>query len=103
MNRYVTDDLTNFLFDVKGENGYGDDIASRNIQRGRDHGLPSYIKYRSFCNLPEDFSDIPKKNKKILRKLYKNLNQIDLWTGGLAERKAKKWFCGRATLPMFNM
>lgn len=36
------------------------DYAAQIIQQGRDHGLPSYAKWRSFCDLPDliDFYDL---------------------------------------------
>lgn len=40
----LSQDLTEFLFP-------GVDLVARNIQRGRDHGIPSYNRFRAFCGL----------------------------------------------------
>lgn len=36
------------------------DYAAQMIQQGRDHGLPPYIKWRSYCDLPNvnEFHDL---------------------------------------------
>lgn len=67
------------------------DLAALNIQRGRDHGLPTYNSWRQYCNLSvaQNFDDIKEIRNKTLRKrlseVYKEVNQIDLFVGGILE------------------
>ncbi len=94
-NQYETDlkvnsVLRNFLFgDPTAAIRFGLDLASINIQRGRDHGLPNYNAVRKFYtgrganSFSEITSDTEKANT--LRSLYGNVNNIDLWVGMLAE------------------
>eukprot|EP00092_Neocalanus_flemingeri_P003871 GFUD01004168.1.p1 GENE.GFUD01004168.1~~GFUD01004168.1.p1 ORF type:complete len:424 (+),score=61.01 GFUD01004168.1:976-2247(+) len=87
-DRHVTKGLTDQLYNVRGLKKYGDDLASRNIQRGRDHGLPGYLRYRKFCGL-EGHDDISAANWELLKTIYDDKPEdIDLWTGGLAETHA---------------
>ncbi|UYV63418.1 PXDN [Cordylochernes scorpioides] len=65
------------------------DLAALNIQRGRDHGLPSYSRFRARCNLtlgPDLGPDIrnPALRDALLR-LYGHPDNIDLWVGGVSE------------------
>ncbi len=82
--------LRNFLFGSPSNSvRFGLDLAAINIQRGRDHGLPSYNSARRFYlgkaanSFGEISSDVTKTSK--LRSLYGNINNIDLWVGLLAE------------------
>ncbi|XP_020605845.1 thyroid peroxidase-like [Orbicella faveolata] len=67
----------------------GSDLASKNIQRGRDHGLPDYNSARKALDLRglSSFSEITKDSKTAtkIEDLYQDINDIDLWVGGLAE------------------
>ena len=78
---------------------YGFDLVALNIQRGRDHGLPSYNTYRQLCRLPKlnKFTDIllpspppnmtglPSNLPNQLALAYKSVDDIDLYVGGLLE------------------
>ena len=50
------------------------DLASLNIQRGRDHGIPSYTKYAQLCGLGpfNDFSDLYMFNYNAIIQLAQN-------------------------------
>jgi hypothetical protein len=84
---YLVDDVRNFLFGVPGSGGL--DLASLNLQRGRDHGLPSYVDARAALGLTEvyDFSDISSDPEVVsrLQEAYQSVDKVDFWVGGLAE------------------
>ncbi len=83
----LVDDVRNFLFGNPGEGGF--DLASLNIQRGRDHGLPGYNQVREDFGLQRVTSfDQISRDPQVRAKLaaaYTSPDQIDLWVGGLAE------------------
>nr|XP_020464352.1 thyroid peroxidase [Monopterus albus] len=68
------------------------DLASLNLQRGRDHGLPGYNNWRAFCGLKgiKTLDDLKKtvRDSKVaekILKIYKHSDNIDVWLGGLIE------------------
>ncbi len=83
----IVDDVRNFLFGPPGAGGL--DLASLNIQRGRDHGLPDYNTVRQWYGLDPvtSFAQISSdvEVQLALESLYGDLNNIDLWVGALAE------------------
>lgn len=87
LDNEVVDDVRNFLFGLPGDGGF--DLASLNIQRGRDHGLSDYNTTRVALGLEavESFSDISSDPEVAARleELYGTVDNIDLWVGGLAE------------------
>uniref|UniRef100_A0A3B4Z479 Thyroid peroxidase n=1 Tax=Stegastes partitus TaxID=144197 RepID=A0A3B4Z479_9TELE len=68
------------------------DLASMNMQRGRDHGLPGYNDWRKFCGLRrvrtlKDLAEVVgdyRVAEKVLN-IYKHVDNIDVWLGGLLE------------------
>jgi len=84
---HVIEDVRSFLFGPPGAGGL--DLASLNIQRGRDLGLGSYNDIREGLGLAraESFDDITT-NADIAAKLdaaYGDVDLVDAWVGGLAE------------------
>ena len=83
----VIDGVRNFLFGEPGAGGF--DLASLNMQRGRDHGLPDYNSVRAAFGLTrvasfaEITSDPPSQDG--LASLYGSVDNIDAWIGGLVE------------------
>jgi len=83
----VIDDIRNFLFGQPGSGGF--DLASLNIQRGRDHGVPGYNDMREAMGLVRvtQFGQITSDAElaDALFDTYGDVNEIDLWVGGLSE------------------
>ncbi len=87
IDNQVVDDVRNFLFGPPGSGGF--DLASLNIQRGRDHGLADYNQIRADLGLDPvtSFADITSDTElqEVLESVYGSVDNIDAWVGGLAE------------------
>lgn len=64
-----------------------------NIQRGRDHGLPGYVKYREICGLSRvnSFDDLKRifsngQVADVMAQLYRHVEDIDLFIAGSSEK-----------------
>jgi len=90
-DEFMTDELTNHLFQTPRSH-FGMDLASLNIQRGRDHGLAPYNIWREQCGLKrfedwEQLEDVMDKTTvSRIENVYENVDDIDLFTGGMAEK-----------------
>jgi hypothetical protein len=96
----IVDAVRNFLFGPPGAGGF--DLASLNIQRGRDHGLSDYNTTREAFGLArvtsfaQITSNVTVQNE--LASLYGTVDNIDLWVGGLAEDHLR----GSSVGPLFT-
>lgn len=91
MDDSVTQEVTNHLFKKPGAR-FGMDLASFNMQRGREFGLPGYMEFRKFCGLPpadsfdELLGSMPNSTVKRYASIYAHPSDVDLWSGGVSER-----------------
>lgn len=91
----ISAELTEHLFERSREAPL--DLASINIQRGRDHALPGYNDWRAFCGLrrADNFEQLAGeiRNAAIrekLARLYGHPDNVDLWVGGILEDVASE-------------
>ena len=95
--------LTTQLFETATSPGM--DLASLNIQRGREHGLPPYPIWKNFClrtfELISDFEN----DLTLVRFLqnYGSLDTLDLWVGGLAENRLPNSLLGATFACIFGI
>ena len=85
----IVDEARNMLFRGRGGGVRGLDLAALNIQRGRDHGIAGYNTVRRAYGLPAvtSFSEVSSDSgvQKALEEIYDDVDDLELWTGGLAE------------------
>ena len=84
----IIDDVRDFLFGPPGAGGL--DLASLNIQRGRDHAIGDINAVRAVLGLVQydDFDDLTGGDASLaasLASVYNSIDDVDLWIGGLAE------------------
>lgn len=102
MDQHLGDEVRNYLF--KGYNHFGEDLAVRNIMRSREHGVGGYLAYRRLCKMKPIYgwNDLryimPNKTVDDLSKIYKHVEDIDLWVGGVTEYRVGKGIIG----PVFS-
>ena len=87
----ISSELTDHLFELSRQAPL--DLASINTQRGRDHALPGYNQWRSFCGLnkAQTFDQFSNQitNAEIrtkLEQLYGHPDNVDLWVGAIMEK-----------------
>jgi hypothetical protein len=93
----VNDEMNNWLFEGNYYKETGTkrfSLPALNIQRGRDHAVAPYTVYRDLCGLGraysfDDLTNIPRDVVNQLRKVYKSVEDIDLWTGMVSEYPLK--------------
>ncbi|KAG1696951.1 Peroxidase [Nymphon striatum] len=88
----ISTEVTNHLFEKENE-PFGMDLVAINMQRGRDHGLPGYNDYREYCGLGRFYNIdqltgiMPNHTVHRYKLVYKHVDDIDLWSGGVSEFK----------------
>ncbi|KAK3795780.1 hypothetical protein RRG08_062654, partial [Elysia crispata] len=84
VDRWYSRGMTNHMFETLPFKGL--DIVSLNIQRGRDHGLPRYNEWRQECGFsPISTFDDMGRDGRLFQRVYRNTNDIDLYSGALHE------------------
>lgn len=99
-DRMVISDLRNFLFGPPGSGGM--DLATTNIMRARERGIPDLNTIRENLGLPRysSFTEINSESvtQEKLLEMYENVDVIDPWVGILAEEAVEGGVFGETTV-----
>ncbi|CAH1777105.1 unnamed protein product [Owenia fusiformis] len=89
---HFTEQMSCHLFAHSAPFGEGTDLASLNIQRGRDHGIRGYNSWRKLCRLQPltSWYSRPKELSQEIwtkfKSLYDTVDDIDLFPAGVSEK-----------------
>ena len=110
----LSEEIRNHFNETNGIFHSGADLAALNIQRGRDHGLKGYTRYKNFCSIDslkragkqrsqplmandkfeQLFDTIDNEVISKLQQVYGHVEDIDLFTGGISERSVEGGLVG---------
>uniref|UniRef100_A0A182P084 Chorion peroxidase n=1 Tax=Anopheles epiroticus TaxID=199890 RepID=A0A182P084_9DIPT len=104
-DQYFSTELTERLFEKADEHllhnhPCGLDLVSLNIQRGRDHGLPAYPRWRKHCHLtPADsWAELERivdpQSYRQMKSMYREPANVDVYSGALSEPPVKDGIVG---------
>ena len=100
--------LEKLLLPAAGGNTFTGDLASINIQRARDHGIPGYVQILEACGGPSvsgtnfnGLTDIPFAQRVRLQGIYRTVEDIDLFAGILSESPVEGSEMGRTATCLF--
>ena len=109
---FVASDIVNKLYANRSDPGSGFDLIARNIQRGRDHGLPSYAAFYKALHQADNTvmdcwdkkpSEISQSKWDRLQEVYIHPHHIDLFVGGMAETQYNSGLMGRTFQAIIGM
>ena len=90
LDQFLSMVLTTQLFPRTPSDQLGQDLATRNIQRAREQGVPPYRRWQEYCegkyNVAATFTD---QADPLIREVYGEdgyEDGIDLWVGGISEQ-----------------
>ena len=103
MDEFMNSVLTTQLFQTPLSPGL--DLASLNLQRGRDHGLAPYLIYRNFCFEKFGIASYFENDLTLVRflKLYGGLDSAELWLSGIAESRLPEGLIGATFSCIFGI
>ena len=93
---FLVDGVRNFLFGAPGQGGL--DLASLNIQRGRDHGLPSFLQVQRALGTHrggQSWAATAEIGQRI-EDAVGDFSQVDPWVGFLSEARRPGSLVGRS-------